>query len=193
MDKVQDTIDILKMYNQEHIIRLLEKLDEDKKQALVEQISKIDFHQLKELYDNTKKEIEIKENKIEPLPYLDKKKLSEEQKEEFQRLGEAILEKGEYAVVTMAGGQGTRLGHSGPKGTFKLDVYGKGKYLFEILADKLIFGISIFQNSIFISSVLKLLFLILFEFSFFILSFCSFFTLLLILFLIPILLEIETP
>ena len=137
MDKVQDTIDILKMYNQEHIIKLIEKLDEDKKQALVEQISKIDFHQLKELYDNTKKEIEIKENKIEPLPYLDKKKLPEEQKEEFQRLGEAVLEKGEYAVVTMAGGQGTRLGHSGPKGTFKLDVYGKGKYLFEILAENL--------------------------------------------------------
>ena len=137
MDKVQDTIDILRIYNQEHIINLIEKLDEDKKQALVEQISKIDFHQLKELYDNTKKEIEIKENKIEPLPYLDKKKLSEEQKEEFQRLGEAVLEKGEYAVVTMAGGQGTRLGHSGPKGTFKLDVYGKGKYLFEILAENL--------------------------------------------------------
>ena len=137
MNKVQDTIDLLKTYNQEHIIRLLEKLDGEKKQALIDQISKIDFHQLKELYDNTKKEIEIKENKIEPLPYLDKKKLSEEQKEKFQRLGEAILEKGEYAVVTMAGGQGTRLGHSGPKGTFKLDVYGKGKYLFEILAENL--------------------------------------------------------
>ncbi len=137
MDKVQDTIDLLKIYNQEHIIKLLEKLDENQKQVLVEQISKIDFHQLKELYDNTKKEIEIKENKIEPLPYLDKKKISEEQKEEFQRLGEAVLEKGEYAVVTMAGGQGTRLGHLGPKGTFKLDVYGKGKYLFEILAENL--------------------------------------------------------
>ena len=137
MDKVQDTIDLLKMYNQEHIIKLLEKLDKEKKQALIEQISKIDFHQLKELYDNTKKEIEIKENKIEPLPYMDKKKLSEEQKEEFQKLGEEILKNGEYAVVTMAGGQGTRLGHSGPKGTFKLDVYGKGKYLFEILAENL--------------------------------------------------------
>lgn len=28
-------------------------------------------------------------------------------------------------------------GHNGPKGTFKLDVYGKGKYLFEILAENL--------------------------------------------------------
>ena len=28
-------------------------------------------------------------------------------------------------------------GHNGPKGTFKLDVYGKGKYLFEILVEDL--------------------------------------------------------
>ena len=137
MDKMQDTIELLKMYNQEHIIKLLEKLDEEKKQQLIEQINKIDFHQLKELYDNTKKEIEIKENKIEPLPYMDKQKLSKEQKEEFEKLGAEILENGQYAVVTMAGGQGTRLGHTGPKGTFKLDVYGKGKYLFEILAENL--------------------------------------------------------
>lgn len=137
MDKVQYIIDLLKMYNQEHIIKLIGQLEEKQKQELIEQISKIDFHQLKELYDNTKREIEIKENKIEPLPYYDKKKLSEEQKDECQRLAEAVLEKGEYAVVTMAGGQGTRLGHSGPKGSFKLDVYGKGKYLFEILAENL--------------------------------------------------------
>ena len=48
-----------------------------------------------------------------------------------------VVRNGQYAVVTMAGGQGTRLGHTGPKGTFKLDVYGKGKYLFEILAENL--------------------------------------------------------
>ena len=137
MNKVQDTIDLLKTYNQEHIIRLLEKLDGEKKQALIDQISKIDFHQLKELYDNTKKEIEIKENKIEPLEYLDKEKLTKEQKEEFENLGEEVIINNQYAVVTMAGGQGTRLGHTGPKGTFKLDVYGKGKYLFEILAENL--------------------------------------------------------
>ncbi len=137
MDKVQDIIDILNMYDQKHIIKLLNALEGEQKQALIEQIGKIDFQQLKELYDNTKKEIVIKENKIEPLPYLDKKKLSKEQKETFQRLGEEVIEKGQYAVVTMAGGQGTRLGHPGPKGTFKLDVYGKGKYLFEILAENL--------------------------------------------------------
>ena len=137
MDKVQNTIDLLKIYNQEHIIKWLEKVDETTKEELIEQINKIDFHQLKELYDNTKKEVEIKENKIEPLKYYDKNKLSKFEIEELEKLGEDIVRNGKYAVVTMAGGQGTRLGHQGPKGSFKLDVYGKGKYLFEILCENL--------------------------------------------------------
>ena len=135
--KIQDVVDVLKEYNQEHIINLLNKLEEPKKQELLEQINKIDFHQIMELYDNTKKEIEIKENIIESIPYYDKEKLTKEQKNEFDTIGEEIIKSGKYAVVTMAGGQGTRLGHTGPKGTFKLDVYGKGKYLFEILAENL--------------------------------------------------------
>ena len=130
-------MEILKQYDQEHVIDLLNKLDQEKRQELLEQINKIDFHQIMELYDNTKKEIEIKENKIESISYLDKERLTKEQKNEFDMIGEEVIRNGQYAVVTMAGGQGTRLGHTGPKGTFKLDVYGKGKYLFEILIDNL--------------------------------------------------------
>ena len=137
MDREKEAIDKLKEYGQNHIVNILEKLDETKKQELIEQINKIDFHQMMEVYQNTKKEIEFKESKIEPVPYLDKAKLTKEQREEFDKLGEEVVKNNQYAVVTMAGGQGTRLGHTGPKGTFKLDVYGKGKYLFEILADNL--------------------------------------------------------
>ena len=137
MDKVQDAVELLKTYNQEHIIKLLNRITDEEKEKLIEQINKIDFHQIMELYDNTKKDVKIKENKIENISYLDKAKLTKEQKEEFDKLGAQTISKGEYAVVTMAGGQGTRLGHNGPKGTFKLDVYGKGKYLFEILAENL--------------------------------------------------------
>ena len=53
MDKIQDAIDTLKMYNQEHIIKLLEKLDSKEQNKLIEQINNIDFHQIMELYDNT--------------------------------------------------------------------------------------------------------------------------------------------
>lgn len=109
MDKTQDTIELLRTYGQEHVIQLIEQLEGKEKEELIEQINKIDFHQIMELYDTTKKELEIKENKIENISYLDKAKLSKERKEEFDTLGEMAIRKGEYAVVTMAGGQGTRL------------------------------------------------------------------------------------
>lgn len=137
MDKIEEIVQLLKTYNQEHIIKLLESLDGKQKEDLIDQINKMDFHQIMELYDNTKKDIIIKENKIEAIEYLDKEKLTKNEKEKFDELGEQVIVSGKYAVITMAGGQGTRLGHTGPKGTFKLDVYGKGKYLFEILAENL--------------------------------------------------------
>lgn len=137
MGESKDIESILKKYNQEHIIKYLDKLEGKLKEEIIEQIERIDFEQLTELYQNTKKEIKIKENKIEAIPYLDKAKLTTQEREELELKGEKIIKNGEYAVVTMAGGQGTRLGHCGPKGTFKLDVYGKGKYIFEILAESL--------------------------------------------------------
>ena len=35
MDKMQDTIDILKQYNQDHVIKLLKKQDENKREELI--------------------------------------------------------------------------------------------------------------------------------------------------------------
>ena len=137
MDKEQEVIAILKEYGQEHIIKFLENLNTQEKEELENQILKIDFHQLTELYENAKKPVEIKENKIEKIDYIDKQKMNIIQKEELADLGGSIVSSGKYAVVTMAGGQGSRLEHPGPKGTFRLDVYGKGKYLFEILVDNL--------------------------------------------------------
>ena len=52
MDKLQEVVLILKEYNQEHIIKYMENLNEKEKEELEEQILKIDFHQLTELYEN---------------------------------------------------------------------------------------------------------------------------------------------
>ena len=46
MDKTQNIIELLKTYNQEHIIKLLNKLEGKEKENLIEQIEKIDFHQI---------------------------------------------------------------------------------------------------------------------------------------------------
>ena len=69
MSDLEKAESILREYKQEHIIKLIEKLDEEKKNELVGQILKIDFNQIHELYENTKKQIEFKEKKIEPISY----------------------------------------------------------------------------------------------------------------------------
>ena len=50
--------------------------------------------------------------------------------------GEALLSKGAVAVFTAAGGQGTRLGWNGPKGTFPATPV-RGKSLFGLLAERI--------------------------------------------------------
>ena len=137
MNEIEKAKEILKKYNQNHVVNLFDKIDDEKKAELAEQVLRIDMDKITELYENTKKKIEIKDRTIKPIEYLDKAKLSDTEKNKYDELGIDVIKKGEYAVVTMAGGQGTRLGHTGPKGTFKLDVYGKGKFLFEILAENL--------------------------------------------------------
>ena len=137
MNEIEKAKELLKKYNQDHVVKLFDKINNEKQAELAKQVLDIDFHKIVELYENTKKPIDIKEKEIKPIEYLDKAKLTNIEEEKYKKLGEEVLKNGQYAVVTMAGGQGTRLGHSGPKGTFKLDVYGKGKYLFEIFAESL--------------------------------------------------------
>ena len=51
--------------------------------------------------------------------------------------GEAALRAGRVAVFTVAGGQGTRLGYDGPKGTFPVTPL-KKKPLFQVFAEKIL-------------------------------------------------------
>ena len=125
----------LKKYSQEHLLNGYEKLSKQKQKELLEQIEGIDFELINSLYDNTKKEVEIQESQIEPIEYLDKSKLNGDYKE-YQKIGEDAIKAGKLAAVTMAGGQGTRLGHNGPKGTFDIGL-DSHKSLFELLSDSL--------------------------------------------------------
>ena len=127
----------LKRYNQEQIIEEIEKMNKEEQEKVVKQIEEIDFDEIQKLYKLTKKNHMVNNGKVEPINYIDLEKLGEEEKEEAKKIGENIIKKNEFAVVTMAGGQGTRLGCKGPKGTYKLDIGEKGKYIFEILTENL--------------------------------------------------------
>ena len=136
-EKIKKVKEILQKYEQEHLLVNFDNLSEEKKEELLEQILQINFKQMKELYESVGKNTEDSDIAIEPISYVEKATIEEKQKQEFFENGEEELKKGKLAVVTMAGGQGTRLGHNGPKGTFYLKVSPKAKSIFELLCDTL--------------------------------------------------------
>ena len=163
-EKILKAEELLKVNKQENVLNFFKKLSEDKQIKLAEEIINLNFEQLNKLYaetkteqkrlfdrafvhrgsaasgdpaGETKTEPEISEKKITHIKYVDEYKLSDEAQEKYTKLGEDVIKNNQYAVVTMAGGQGTRLGHKGPKGTFLIDVLPEPKYLFQILAENL--------------------------------------------------------
>ncbi len=125
---------IAEKYGQEHILNFYEELSAEKKEELLDEILTMDFKELESLYESTKVKPNFENAKIEALPHITKAELTEEQKQKYTKIGEEIIKQGKLAVVTMAGGQGTRLGHSGPKGTYDLGLESH-KSIFEILCD----------------------------------------------------------
>ena len=132
-DKVEEAKDILKKYGQEHLLNHYDKLDDIHKRKLLEQIEEIDFELANSLYESTKKEVKNSKDEITPIDYLDKFKLGDKYKY-YEDIGKRAIKEGKLAAVTMAGGQGTRLGHNGPKGTYDIGL-NSHKSLFELLCD----------------------------------------------------------
>lgn len=133
--KVEELQSVLKKYGQEHLLNHYETLNEIDKKELLNQIESIDFELINSLYHNTKKEEKHGGDKITPIEYLDKYKLYDDYKY-YENIGKKAIKEGKLAAVTMAGGQGTRLGHKGPKGTYDIGL-DSHKSLFELLCDNL--------------------------------------------------------
>lgn len=125
---------VLEKYGQEHLILHYNSLKPEKQHELLDIILTINFKQMKELYESTKIKADFHDSKIEPIEHTIKSELPEEELQKYTKLGETAIREGKLAVVTMAGGQGTRLGHNGPKGTFDLGL-DSHKSIFEILCD----------------------------------------------------------
>ena len=127
----------LKENNQEQLIEEIKKMSKEDQEKIIKQIEQINFDEVNNLYNLTKQNHTKNVGKIEPINYIDKEKITKEGEEKAKEIGEKIIKNNQYAVVTMAGGQGTRLGWKGPKGTYKLDIGENGKYIFQILTETL--------------------------------------------------------
>lgn len=132
----EEAVELLKKYNQLHLLVGYNDLTDEGKEELLKSISEIDFEQAVNLINISKEQVNVGE--ITPVTGVTELDYTEAEKEEIKSLGKDIISKGEYAVITMAGGQGTRLGHTGPKGTYKLSLKTGDKYIFELFVESLL-------------------------------------------------------
>lgn len=101
--------EILKQNKQEHIIKFMDKLDLEDRNKLIDQVLNIDFDELKELYNETLRKPCVNLPDIKPIKPIKPNELAKEEKEKFEKIGDDVIKSNKFAVVTMAGGQGTRL------------------------------------------------------------------------------------
>ncbi len=122
---------MLAKHDQQHVLKYYDTLSEEEKEGLLSQIEEINFDFI-DIFRQGKKE---NTGVITPCETL---KLSEIKDHEFsyREAGITSIQKGELALVMLAGGQGTRLGFDGPKGTYNI---GKTKnlYIFECLINNI--------------------------------------------------------
>ena len=112
---------------------------------LAEQVDALDWNELKTAVDEcifNKEETGLPET-YGPASYFPLQPENSEQEVLFAEAvehGEGIVRAGKTAAFTVAGGQGTRLGYDGPKGTLGVSPV-KGKPLFQLFAEQIL-GIS---------------------------------------------------
>lgn len=139
-DKLKIAKNILKKYNQEHLLHFYDELPQEQKEKLLNQILNINFEKIINIYKKSLNFHYDPNVKITPIPHIEKDKLSIDEINYYSKIGEAIIKSHQFAVVTMAGGQGTRLGYKGPKGTYMLNLKPIKKSLFQIMAENIMYN-----------------------------------------------------
>ncbi len=136
-EKVKQAIDYCRKNGQEHLVRYLEPVHAERSDRLAREILAIDLREVRTIFRSVSDIVETPEDPgLTPVRSTVLAGLGDKEKDEFDRAGRSLIASGRLGVVTMAGGQGTRLGHDGPKGTFLLPV-DPPKSLFEVLCGRL--------------------------------------------------------
>jgi UDP-N-acetylglucosamine/UDP-N-acetylgalactosamine diphosphorylase len=132
----------LNSLGQAHIFKFWAQLTPDQQKEFAAQLSRLDWDLIAKLIDTMVKhphKFELKGD-VKPAPYYENKPTDpakqQKLKEAFAR-GEQLLKAGKVAAFVVAGGQGTRLGWHGPKGTFPATPV-KHKTLFQCFAEFLL-------------------------------------------------------
>lgn len=124
----QETKKLLEKYEQTHLLAFYEQMDDQQKENFEKQLDTLDWGVFDCFdSDNTPEG----KGKIEPIGALSIADI-EENRTAYVKTGLEAVRTGKVGALLLAGGQGTRLGCSGPKGSFNIGVT-KDLYIFEQL------------------------------------------------------------
>src|SRR5688500_13214902 len=127
---------------QGQVFRFWSQLDHAQRAALIEQAREIDLAEIARLSATlvrNKSAAQVDLSGLEPAPCIALPETGGDRTgwTEAKLVGEAALRRGKVAACTVAGGQGTRLGYDGPKGTFAVTPVRRHS-LFQVFAEKLL-------------------------------------------------------
>lgn len=128
-----EALNKLETCGQKHLLAFYDELDEGAKVFLLSQIEGTDFSIVDALShekENTAR------GELSPLPVMTEKRILEK-KDEFREAGLDAIREGKVCAVLLAGGMGTRLGSSAPKGMYDIGVT-KHVYIFQRLVENLL-------------------------------------------------------
>lgn len=134
----ESIIEAFEQMGQGHVFDGFEFLSNEKQIALLQQAGGIDLARMERLLKESVEQ-KVSDEYLKPVESLQLPRTEIERelwKKAFFR-GEEVIRAGRVAAFVVAGGQGTRLGFSGPKGTFVVTPLSH-KSLFQVFAEKLL-------------------------------------------------------
>ncbi len=138
-DEVAEVRAQLEARGQQHTLRFYDELAPAQRDHLLEQIRAINFDALDDLikhYVLDKPQPNLP-REIRPAPYYANDPDDHYDAAHYRDVGIDLVKAGKVAAFTVAGGQGTRLGWRGPKGTYPATVV-TGKPLFRVFAEQIL-------------------------------------------------------
>lgn len=134
----------LEKYGQEHLIKFWDDIDDEQRKQLKQEIDELNFSELQSFFErvtkpNESENAEKLDDKLQPIEesqFLSIRRTSLTLIKKYETEGLAQIAAGHVGVLLMAGGQGTRLGFSHPKGMYDVGLPSR-KSLFQIQAERI--------------------------------------------------------
>lgn len=126
-----EALEKLNKVGQSHVLKYYGELSQSEQNELLDQIDLTDFSVLDSIRDKS----ELSKGKISPIDAMDLSEI-DSHREEFTKLGLDAIRAGKVGAVLLAGGMGTRLGSSDPKGLYNIGLT-KDVFIFQRLIENI--------------------------------------------------------